>query len=300
MQKENYFKYSQTKKARKQVKILGVKLTSTSRVRVLRFVRERIKEDTKFYIVTPNPEIIILAQSDKTYKRILNFADLSLADGIGLAQAHKFLSLPNPKEPVRRFLTLLVQGLAMGFLTVVDRKRIKEGFEVITGRQMFLELVRLANKKGWRVFLLGGETDVADKTRELLSHGLKKVKIESDRGPRLDTAANPVSSKDRKAEKKAILEINRFNPHLLFVAFGAPKQEKWVYKNLPKLNVGGAMTVGGTFDYISGKANLPPEWVENLGLEWTWRLLTQPKRARRVATAFPIFPLKIFWHKFTS
>jgi N-acetylglucosaminyldiphosphoundecaprenol N-acetyl-beta-D-mannosaminyltransferase len=82
------------------------------------------------------------------------------------------------------------------------------------------------------------------------------------------------------------------------VGFGAPKQEKWIYKWLPKLRVGGAMAVGGTFAYLSGQSKLPPKWMEERGLEWLWRLLNEPRRALRILKAVILFPLKISWYKF--
>ena len=98
-----------------------------------------------------------------------------------------------------------------------------------------------------------------------------------------------------------IQKINEIKPDLLFVGFGMPKQEKWIDKNVEKLDVKGIMAVGGTFDYVFGKARLPPEWLEKLGLEWLWRLLHEPKRAPRILNAVIIFPLKIlsskFWQK---
>jgi N-acetylglucosaminyldiphosphoundecaprenol N-acetyl-beta-D-mannosaminyltransferase len=60
------------------------------------------------------------------------------------------------------------------------------------------------------------------------------------------------------------------------------------------------MAVGGTFRYIAGMSKLPPKWMENFGLEWVWRLITEPKRFSRIFNAFPIFPLRIFWFKITG
>ena len=77
---------------------------------------------------------------------------------------------------------------------------------------------------------------------------------------------------------------------MLFVAFGAPKQEKWVYRSLNRLNTGLVMVVGGTFDYIAGKQKLPNKLIERIGLEWLWRLLTGSQRIDRVFNAVVKFP----------
>ena len=291
--------------------ILGVKVDSTSTASVLRFVRSSVLGRKVFYIVTPNPEIVMQAQKDPDLKKILNSADVSLPDGIGLAQAQKFLSLPSEpkasmgrwptsKGAVRRFLTLFVQGLAVGFLTVVDNKKITEGFEIISGRKMFLELIKLANRKKWRVFLLGGEGGEAVGTKSELEKTYKAVVIKAQAGPMLNFEGEPIAKKDEKSENNVIGEINNFNPHLLFVAFKFPRQEKWVYRWYKELNIGGAMVVGGTFNYISGKAKLPPKWFEDRGLEWIWRLATSNQKPRRIITAFPTFPLRVFWEKLSQ
>jgi len=288
--------------------ILGVKVDSTSTTSVLRFVRSSILGRRKFYIVTPNPEIVMQAQKDLDLKEILNSADVSLPDGIGLAQAQKFLSLPsgpkastgpwpNPKGNILRFLALFVQGLGVGFLTIVDNQKITEGLKIISGRKMFLELIKLANGKKWRVFLLGGEGGESAGTKSELEKSYKAVVIKAQAGPILNVEGEPISKRDEKTEKNVIGQINNFNPHLLFVAFKFPRQEKWVYRRYRELNIGGAMVVGGTFNYISGKAKLPPKWFEDRGLEWFWRLMNEPQRGKRILTAFPTFPLKVFWEK---
>jgi len=155
---------------------------------------------------------------------------------------------------------------------------------IIPGRKLFVKLLALARKNNWQVLFLGGK-------------GIKNVFA----GPVLDEDGEPKTAKEAKIQKEVIQKINEIKPDLLFVGFGMPKQEKWIDKNVEKLDVKGIMAVGGTFDYVFGKARLPPEWLEKLGLEWLWRLLHEPKRAPRILNAVIIFPLKIlsskFWQK---
>lgn len=288
---------------RKYPKILGVKVDSTSTARVLRFVRsslEKRNDKSKFLIVTPNPEQIMLAQDDPDFKKILNKADISLPDGIGLAAAYKFLRLPNPKDKITRFLTLIVQGLGVAFSILFDRAWLEKDIKTIKGREVFVELIKLANKKGWKVYILGGWDKVAERTKLNLEKGYKRVKIKAGTGPVLDDSGTPVNKTEEKVEKESVKEINNFAPQLLFVGFRAPVQEKWVHKWLGKLDVGGAMVLGGTFDYISGKFKLPPKFVAKLGLEWLWRLFIGKQKTSRVYRAFPEFPLRVFLHKLSS
>lgn len=221
-------------------------------------VRDFIARGYKFYIVTPNPEIILKAQKDKNLLLALNGATISIPDGVGLKLADPSLN-------------------------------------IIKGRDLFLSLITLANKKGWKVFLLGGLGREAEISKQKLEISYRSLKMESSAGPKLDNEAKPRSESDINIQNDVVKRINDFKPQLLFVGFGAPKQEKWIARWLPKLNVGGAMVVGGTFSYISGTNRIPPKWIGKAGLEWLWRLLTEPKRLTRILNAVFVFPLKVWF-----
>lgn len=116
----------------------------------------------------------------------------------------------------------------------------------------------------------------------------------------MDKNAQAITEVDKKIEKDVIDKINKFNPDLLFVAFGNPKQEIWIYDNLLKLNIGGAMAVGGSLRYLAGLSSLPPVWMEKVGLEWLWRLVTEPFRLPRIWNAVVVFPWKVFLYKISG
>ncbi len=162
---------------------------------------------------------------------------------------------------------------------------------------MFLSLITLANKMGWRVFLFGGEHGEAEKAAENLKRNYKRVKIHFSQGAIYNKQAYPISQVDIKMHNDTVKEINAFKPQLLFVALGAPKQEKWLSNNLGKLKIGGAMVVGGTLRYLAGKSVLPPRWIEKSGLEWFWRLMHEPGRINRIFNALIVFPVKVFVFK---
>jgi N-acetylglucosaminyldiphosphoundecaprenol N-acetyl-beta-D-mannosaminyltransferase len=292
------------KKDRKQVKILGIALDSTSRAGVLREARVKLSAFERgevhfkpFYIVTPNPEIILQAQKDKVLSSILNSADFAVPDGVGLSQAAFFLSQPDIRFFPLRLVFLPFAWFKTVFLFIFNRNRFFSNLQIIKGRHLFEGLIFLANKKGWRVVLLGDDKESAQKASYVLKNNYKKVKIFAFSGPALGNDGLPLNQDEKTKENKILDKINEISPHLLFVGFGAPKQEKWLYLNLPKLKVGGAMVVGGTFDYISGKMKKPPKFFEKIGLEWFWRLLLQPKRIVRIFRAVFIFPWSVFVYK---
>lgn len=252
-----------SKTARKIVPVLKIGIISTTRAGVLKSVTAQIENGERILIVTPNPEIILQAQADPRLAEILNSADFAIADGRGVAWAMRYL-----------------HGARA---------------EVIPGRVLFADLLAEAAKRGWRVFLLGG--DSAAKAAEKIRNS--KFKIAGERGPWLGLDGEPMDAAQQKVEERVVGAINKSKPHLLFVGFGAPKQEKWLVRNLPRLKVNAAMTVGGALDYYAGKAPLPPDFVAKMGLEWLWRLLTRPRRARRIFRAVIVFPLKVIWYKLT-
>lgn len=290
-------KKSSTKKERKYGKILNIDIVSTSKNKVLRDIRQKIDKKAKFSIFTPNPEIVLASKQDQKLKEALNSSEMLIPDGIGIAIAYKFMSLPNPKNPIRRIFTLIAQGMGVGVSALFDKKWIYQDFEVIKGRELFKDLIEIANRKKWNVFLLGDREKSAKKAKDNLLTNYKSVKIFEEDGPNLDNDANPSSKTDAKIEEKAIKRINEASPELLFVAFGAPKQEKWVMKHKDELDACGIMVVGGAFDYISGKAKLPPKWIEEVGFEWLWRLFKQPERFKRVFNAVILFSFEVFLDK---
>lgn len=248
---------------RKYVKILDIKVDSTSNESVLAKIHQKLIPEAnldnftdKFYITTPNPEIILAAQENEDLKEILNNSYISVPDGIGLK--------------------------IFGSVSL----------NVIPGRKLMLELCRLAASEGYRVFLLGG-TQVSNKKAQVeLKRRYKNLKIEGTEGAVYDDKANPVSKVALKAHFDTVEKLNNFRPHLIFVALGCPKQEHWITKYLPLINAQGAMTVGGAFDYISGEASVPPALFETLKLEWLWRLFNQPRRLARIYRATIVFPIR--------
>lgn len=264
-----------TKRARKIVPIMGISLDSTQAGRVITAVRNQAQAFSAkngnarpWLIVTPNPEILLQAQIDPEFARILNAAQFALPDGRGLALAARFLK--------------------------------GQSLEILPGRIIAQKLVEIAREEGWRVFFLGGRPGVAEQAALAASSAARArypSVIRSHPGPQLNESGIPIDEVQRRVEERVVRAINKLRPQLLFVGFGAPKQEKWLSRNLPRLKVGVAMTVGGTLDYWAGKTPLPPPLMEKLGLEWLWRVLVQPRRLPRIFRATVVFPLKVIRNK---
>jgi N-acetylglucosaminyldiphosphoundecaprenol N-acetyl-beta-D-mannosaminyltransferase len=299
------FKYVRKypKVERKYGEILGIKVSITNRDEVLDFVRTRLESKEKFFIVTPNPENLLLATKDWLLEKSIRRAHLSIPDGIGLAMAHKFLSFKDNRKDILRLPRLFLQGLYVGSLAIVNKKLLTEGFEVIKGRELFLDIIKILNERKGRVYLFGGENGEQEKAIDKLKKEYTDITFKTNyKFPQFSKNGQPVSILDKKIHKSILGSIKLFEPDMVFVAMNTPKQEKWIFRNLYRLQkVTGAMTVGGTFNYVAGNMKLPPKWMQKIGLEWVYRLIQEPKRFRRILNAFPTFPWKVFvWKLKTS
>lgn len=150
--------------------------------------------------------------------------------------------------------------------------------ERVTGVDTLVRLAELSARQGYAIYLLGAAEGVAEAAAQVLK----------SRFPGLRVVGTYAGSPAPDEDDGIVERIRRADPQLLFVAYGAPRQEQWIVRNMPLLQVPVAMGVGGAFDFISGKTPRAPAWVQRLGLEWLHRLAHQPWRWRRM-TALPRF-----------
>lgn len=142
----------------------------------------------------------------------------------------------------------------------------------VTGSDGVPIIAERAAALGWRLFLLGAGPGVAERAAEILRARFPSLQI-----------AGTYSGSPAPGEEDAIVErINAAGADILFVAYGAPEQDKWIARNAPRLRVRMAMGVGGSLDFIAGVVPRAPLWMQHLGLEWLYRLLRQPWRMRRM------------------
>lgn len=158
--------------------------------------------------------------------------------------------------------------------------------ERVAGFDLMMELIKIASLKHYKIYLLGAKADVVKGAYLNLKsryQGIDIVGFHDGYFSEID-------------EEEIINDINEKKTDLLFVALGAPKQEKWIYKNRNKLNVKVAIGVGGSFDVIAGKVTRAPEIYRKLGLEWFYRLMKEPWRYKRMM-ALPKFAMKVLFSK---
>lgn len=249
------------------MKLFDVQIDELTRAEAL------AKLSDKQVIFTPNPEILLEARQNEAFQGALKKGTLMIPDGNGLLLVSTLLRL---KSRFLRFLLLFPAELLFLFW----KRPFKTVFpEIIHGSDFMDDVVARAEREGWTVFFLGGRKGVA----EQMAEGFLK------RYPLLKIAG--VSSAD---PTEAFDVVEQARPQVLFVAYGAPKQELWIAEHAPKLpSLRLIMGVGGSFDFYSGAVKRAPQFLRSLGLEWLWRLFKNPRqRSRRIWNAVVVFPLK--------
>jgi N-acetylglucosaminyldiphosphoundecaprenol N-acetyl-beta-D-mannosaminyltransferase len=157
--------------------------------------------------------------------------------------------------------------------------------ERVTGVDTVQRVAELAARKGYRLFLLGAAEGVADLCAQRLRN----------KYPSLQIAGTYSGSPAIEEEDEIVALVKQAKPDVLFVAYGAPQQDKWIARNLARLGVPLAMGVGGAFDFIAGVAVRAPQWMQKLGLEWLHRLYREPWRWKRMLALPRFVGLVILW-----
>ena len=231
-----------------RVRVLGVGVHNCDEAGAVKAIEAFLHEKpTRLHqVCTVNPEFVMESRRNPAFRRLLNSVDLATPDGVGIIAAGKLLRRP-------------FKGRATG-VALVER------------------LAELSAREGYSLFLLGAAPGVADEAAGVLGKRYPGVKI-------VGTYAGSPRDEDWP-EIKAKLDEAR--PDILLVAYGAPKQDVWIdaHKDEMTKSVRLAMGVGGVFDYLSGRARLAPPVVRRVGLEWLYRLVTQPWRWKRILRVF--------------
>ncbi len=152
----------------------------------------------------------------------------------------------------------------------------------VTGIDLIPALAERAVRRGWRLFLLGAAPGVGEEVAALLK----------DQHPGLAIAGYHAGVAGPEGDEESLRLISAARPDIVLVAYGAPRQELWIARNLSRLEAGVGIGVGGSFDYLSGRVRRAPAWMRRVGLEWLYRLVRQPWRARRMAV-LPRFALEV-------
>ena len=220
--------------------ILEVHITKSSKRELLSRLAADLKQRRQNAIFTPNTQMLLAASKDRELRKLLNSSELNIPDGVGVRLAAR------------------LRGARL---------------ESMSGIDLAEELLSASANKGYRVFFLGAKRGVAEKAAE-------NMRV---RYPTLHICGTHHGYFDKYGAKNtAILKkVRTAAPDILFVCFGFPMQEKWIIENLASLpSVKLALGLGGILDVWSGNLCRAPLIFQKAGLEWLWRTLLEPRRAR--------------------
>jgi N-acetylglucosaminyldiphosphoundecaprenol N-acetyl-beta-D-mannosaminyltransferase len=158
--------------------------------------------------------------------------------------------------------------------------------ERVTGADGLPLIAERAAQAGWKLFLLGAAPGIAEQVADTLRQRYPGVQI-------VGTYAGSPSPEE---EDDIIRRVNHSGADILFVAYGAPHQDKWIARNRDRLQVSVAIGVGGALDFAAGAVPRAPRWMRRLALEWLYRLIRQPWRWRRMLR-LPRFVWNVLWHR---
>jgi N-acetylglucosaminyldiphosphoundecaprenol N-acetyl-beta-D-mannosaminyltransferase len=217
---------------------------------------ENQKPNDPYWIVTANPEILLHAKRDPAYAQTLRNADLRMVDSIGL----KLLGLLRGKKLTRT-----------------------------TGVDLAEALVARAHETGQSVGFIGGEApNIAAKAYGKMMQKYPGLKGFAESGGIISPSGEGDDAND-EARSRLTLQA----PDILLVAFGHPKQERWIERYLSEFpSLKAVVGVGGTFDYWGGAVKRAPTWIRAIGFEWLYRLIKEPKRWKRIWDAVVVFPIE--------
>lgn len=213
-----------------------------------------LTDGNQHLVVTPNPEMAVLASRDPSFRKILESSDLALADGFGLRVA-----------------------------AWIEGKHVPE---TITGVIFSIILAEIAEQKKCSIYLLGGGKGVAEKASKGLRENFPMITIAgAESGGKIRWIAGAWEE-----DTSLVAHINAAKPDILLVALGHGKQERWIHDHLklmPSVKI--AIGVGGALDFLAGEVWRAPRFMRRMHLEWLWRLAIEPWRAPRIIEATVVF-----------
>jgi exopolysaccharide biosynthesis WecB/TagA/CpsF family protein len=255
---------------RNRTSILGLpfdRVTRSEAVEKIASMIDAFSHDGKSrYVVTVNVDFVVNALDWRPGRirfpelvNVIRSGELVLADGMPLVWLSRLLGTPLPER--------------------------------VTGADLVPDLIAEAAKRKQSVYLLGGSNQAGRKVAEKISRDYPGIRVVGYDEPMIHTKGEKLAESIEK-DKKLVDKINRARPDILLIAFGNPKQEIWYNRNREYLKIPVSIGIGGTFEFITGRISRAPEWMQNHGLEWIYRISQEPRRLwKRYAKGFVVFSL---------
>jgi len=226
-----------------KIDILKIRINKDNLDELINYSLHAVEDKRKFYICTANAFVTVKANEDDEFLNILNNAQIVIADGMSSVW--------------------------------VSRTFKNYNLEKISGYKFFVEFSKSVAENNHKLsyyFLGGSRMDVLEKIKSRLFLEYPVIEVSGMYCP------SYFDDMPDEENKKIIEDINDKKPDVLWVGLSAPKQEKWIYKNLDKINIKMACGIGAVFNFYSGNVKRAPVWMQNTGMEWLFRIFVEPKR----------------------
>jgi N-acetylglucosaminyldiphosphoundecaprenol N-acetyl-beta-D-mannosaminyltransferase len=231
--------------------VLGVGVSRVNLVSAVRTLAGWLERGEHGYVCIRDAHGVVLCQHDEEFRRIHNEAGMVTPDGMPVVWFCRALGFPE-----------------------VDR---------VYGPDLMCAVLQDERLRRRRHFLLGGAPGVAEALAESLAGrfpGFRPVGL----------YAPPAEATQSGVDRQAIAALDAARAEFVWVGLGSPKQERWMARHAPHVSAAAMIGVGAAFDFLSGRKAQAPRWLQRSGLEWVFRLLTEPRRlARRYLHTVPAF-----------
>ena len=226
------------KMATESRKLLGIRVDRTSYPDAANRVIAWAREESSRYVCVAPVSSVMEAYDDLRFEQIINAAALVTPDGVPVVWALRLLGLQNATR--------------------------------VYGPDLTLEVLRIAEREGIPVGFYGAEALVLERLLSVLAHRFPLLKIAYAFSPPF----RPLSSEE---DADVVEEVGRSGARILFVGIGSPKQEYWMAAHQGCIQ-GVMIGVGAAFDFLAGTKPQAPRWMMRIGMEWFFRLATEPRR----------------------
>lgn len=223
-----------------QVRFGRIHADSVTLAEALDLVAEGVAGKKGGFVVTPNVDHIVLAETDDELRDAYQQAFLSLVDGQPLMWLARAFGHPLPEK--------------------------------LSGSDFVEPLAARAAEEGWGVYLLGGMPGIGEAAAQAWARRYPHLRVVGIDSP-------PLGFDHDELESRRVFErIAAAAPDILMVALGCPKQELWMHRHVDKFSPAIAFGIGASLDFVAGKVGRAPTLVSSLGMEWAYRLLQEPRR----------------------
>lgn len=236
---------------RARVNLLGVGVSVLNLRTAVEALTEAVRERRKGYVCVSNVHVLVEAQYNPAYKRVLNQAMLVTPDGMPLVWAGR---LAGHREMGR-----------------------------VYGPDLMLAVFEATRASGCRHFLYGGMPGVAEELKCRLESRFPGASI-------VGTGCPPFRPLNPPEEEALEAQVHAARPDIFWTSISTPKQDQFNAAFLPRLDTTLMIGVGAAFDFHTGRVAQAPPWVQRIGLEWCYRLCSEPRRLwKRYLTVNPVF-----------